>query len=123
MARTAIPIKEVLPRAANGMHPVIGWATNAAANDYEWVWQPGDLLLICNLTASSPTYTVVRPENQYGRGVDYTSPTIGQFAMRLFRPRTSEGWVDLATGKIFIDTASNDLRFAVLRPRPPMPAS
>lgn len=122
MARTAIPVKEIVPRVATAVNAVSQWATADAANDYEWTWQPGDILVVCNLAASSPTFTVVRPVNQYGRGADYTSPAIGQFGMRLFRPRTADGWVDPTTGKISIDTASDDLRFAVLRPRPPMPS-
>jgi hypothetical protein len=124
MARVSIPITEVKPRQANAVNASgTGWAFGQASSDYEWVWQPGDILVICNLAASTPTFTVVRPENRYGRGMDYTSPTIGQFAMRLFRPRTADGWVDASTGKISIDTTSDDLRFAVLRPNPPMPAS
>jgi len=121
MARTSIVIFTVLPRVANALSPA-GWTTADAANDYEWVWQPGDELYICNLTASSPTYTVVRPDNQYGRGADYTSPAIGLNEMRVFRPRTSDGWTQ-TDGKIQIDTTSNDLRFAVIRKQPAGPAN
>ena len=116
MARTAIPIASIIARVANSI-TAAGWATADAANDYEWLMVPGDVLLVTNLAASAPTYTIVRPENLYGRGDDYTSGTIAQNSVVAHRFWTVDGWSQ-ADGTVQIDTTSNDLRFVVLRPRP-----
>lgn len=121
MARVAIPILELRPDVGAVADEVTGWATGAAASGYEWAWQPNDLCLITNITGTTPGFTILRPPNRYGRGADFAATFVIQYTVRLFFPRLADGWV--VGGLIQIDTASNDLRFVVLRPKPTLPAS
>lgn len=118
MARTQIPIESVSERAVTTKALAL-WARLDSVNGYEWAAVPGDLLLITNTAATTPTFTVVRPVNAYGRGADYTSPAVAQYAVRAFRVPRLDGWAQ-SDGTIHIDTASNDLRFCVFRFNPPL---
>ena len=115
MARQSIGIGS-LSRSAWTLVGNSLWATAAAADDYQWQVQIGDILVVTNLAASTPTYTIVRPENRFGRGADFTSGTVGQYVVKVHRFLDLDGWKQSADGMIYVDTTSDDLRFVVIRP-------
>lgn len=116
MARVAIPVLEVTPHAWLSVASASAWATGAAASDYEWAAQDGDILLVYNKAgAGTETYTILRPANKFGRGADYTSPAQAANAVA-FHVIEADGWI--SGGKVQVDTVADGLRFCVLRPKP-----
>jgi hypothetical protein len=112
MPRDTVPVT-VLARSVDPAAAVVTWLAAIDANDAEWLFNVGDILLAKNTDAGAQDCVLVGAPDSQNRDVD-TTRTIVAGGIEAFGPLAAVGWLQV-DGMVYVDVDNELIELAVLR--------